>query len=381
MNTKKRPFLFLLSVLLVLSLACSSVAELSATATPLPTSTFTPTPPPTSTPTPAGPVSTTGNPIVTSVGDLSLSNERYEHPNGFVSFYPMEGWEISETDYSVAMTDPETGVYYYLSVTNTGYALDADSFENYRTIMEEFYTFQSNYTEIDTGSNPSIQLHYVEKTYTGSDGVDYYAYSLYQQFDSVIFLLEVAGKAAHVQAEPTNPYRIMFDSFGQTMEVDSELASEFPMYQQTWTYTPDDIDGSIVAPWAWGYLSDSLDETYHYTYFYSPDSLAMIEFIRQDTVKLTKELGLDFAVNYLNLLHSGDANDIKINQFGELQELETGLYLFDWQSETSGEIGTMLYDTRIPNKLIMVVAIVYDDEFLPLYANTLGDIADSYWRD
>ena len=40
----------------------------------------------------------------------------------------------------------------------------------------------------------------------------------------------------------------------------------------------------------------------------------------------------------------------------------------------------MLYDTRIPNKLIMVVAIVYDDEFLPLYANTLGDIADSYWR-
>ncbi|HAX69020.1 MAG TPA: hypothetical protein PK152_00810 [Anaerolineales bacterium] len=377
MNTSKRSFIFLLTTLLVLSLACSSVAELSATATPLPTLTFTPAPP-TSTPTPAGPVSTTDNPLVASVGDLKLSGLRYQHPNGLASFYPMEGWDIEETDYSVSMTHPETGVSYYISATNTGYMLEAESYENFRLIMEEIYTSQANYVEIDAGANPGIQLYFVEKTYTGYDEENYYVYSIYQQFDNVIYTIEVSGKEAFVQANPVNPYRIMFDSFTQTLEINSTIASEFPMYQQSWVYTPDDNNVSLEIPWAWSYYPDSVDETLYYTYFYSPDNLAGVEFIRQNTVKLTPELGLDFAVNYLNLLHSGEANDVKINIFGELQELETGLYLIDWQSETSGEIGNMLFDIRTPNKLIMVVSLVADEELLPIYANTLGIINDSY---
>lgn len=377
MNTRKRPFVFLLTVLLALSLACSSVAELSPTATPLPTSTFTPAPP-TNTPTPEGPVSTTGNPLVASVGDLKLFGIRYQHPNGLASFYPMEGWDIEETDYSVSMTHPETGVNYYISVTNTGYMLDETSFENFRLIMEEIYTLQANYTEISAGSNPDIQLYYVEKTYTGFDEETYYAYSIYQQFDNVIYTIEVSGKEAFVQANPANPYRIMFDSFTQTIEIDSTIAAEYPMYQQSWVYTPDDNNVSLEVPWAWAYYPDSVDETFHYTYFYSPDYLAGVELIRQDTVKLTKETGLDFALTYLNLLHSGEANDVKINLYGELQELETGKYMTDWQSETSGKIGNILYDIRIPNKLILVVTLVGDDELLPLYAKTLGTISDSY---
>ncbi len=45
MNIKKHPLFFLLSVLLVFSLACSSISEFSATATPVPSQTFTPMPP------------------------------------------------------------------------------------------------------------------------------------------------------------------------------------------------------------------------------------------------------------------------------------------------------------------------------------------------
>jgi len=290
----------------------------------------------------------------------------------------MEGWDIEETDYSVSMTHPETGVSYYISATNTGYMLEAESYENFRLIMEEIYTSQANYVEIDAGANPGIQLYFVEKTYTGYDEENYYVYSIYQQFDNVIYTIEVSGKEAFVQANPVNPYRIMFDSFTQTLEINSTIASEFPMYQQSWVYTPDDNNVSLEIPWAWSYYPDSVDETLYYTYFYSPDNLAGVEFIRQNTVKLTPELGLDFAVNYLNLLHSGEANDVKINIFGELQELETGLYLIDWQSETSGEIGNMLFDIRTPNKLIMVVSLVADEELLPIYANTLGIINDSY---
>jgi len=293
----------------------------------------------------------------------------------------MEGWEIEETDYSVSMTDPETGVTYYISTTNTGYALDSKSYENFRLIMEQAYTWQTNYTEIDTGANPNIQLYYVEKTYTGQDGNNYYVYSIYQQFDNVIYTIEILGGEDHVQADPANPYRIMFDSFTQTIEINSTIAAEYPMYQQSWVYIPDNSNVSLEVPWAWTFYPDSVDKTYHYTYFYSPDNLAGVELIRQDTVKLTQKLGLDFALNYLNTLHSGKSNDVKVSVYGELQELETGLYLTDWQSETSGELGTLMYDIRTPNKLILVVTLVTDDEWLPLYANMLGTIGDSYQLD
>lgn len=59
MNTKKRPFLFLLSALLVLSLACSATA-------PEPTVTVAPTLPPTSTVTPTATIKPTSTPRPTS---------------------------------------------------------------------------------------------------------------------------------------------------------------------------------------------------------------------------------------------------------------------------------------------------------------------------
>lgn len=374
MNTNKRPFVLLLTALLALSLACSSIAEFSATATPPPTSTFTPAPP---TPTPEGPVSTTGNPLVASVGDLKLSGIRYQHPNDLASFYPMEGWDIEETDYSVSMTHPETGVNYYISATNTGYTLDTESYENFRLIMEEIYTLQANYKEIDTGSNPNIQLYYVEKTYTGYDKENYYAYSIYQQFDNVIYTIELSGKEAFVQANPANPYKIMFDSFTQTIQIDSTIAAEYPMYEQRWTYQADDVNASLTVPWSWTFFADQ-SEGFQYANFYSPDFAAYAQFVRQDTVKLTKDSGLDFAVSYLNIVHSNGGVDVQINQFGELEELEEGLYFFDWESKNAGKAGLLKYDIRVPNKLIMVVTIVQNQDFLPLYANLLGEISGSY---
>lgn len=377
MNKLKSPFVFLVVIFFMVSLACSSVSEFTATATPEPTATSTPAPPPTPTSTPDVPLSTSGNPIVVGAGNLQLTTERFEHPRGFVSFNVMDGWQVEHNDFSATMTDPNTGVMYRITVTNTGYELDADANTIFRDANEEVYLYMDDYKEISSGENPAIKLHYIEKTYTLSDGVEMYAFSLYQQFGSVIFTTELVGGSEFVQANPGNPYKIMFDSFGQTITVFSDTASEFEMYEQRWTYQASDVNASLTVPWSWTFFTEQ-SEGFQYANFYSPDFAAYAQVVRQNTVKLTKELGLDFAVLYLNIIYSDGASDVQINQFGETEEVEDGLYLFDWESKNAGRAGLLMYDIRVPNKLIMVVTGVQSLDLLPLYAGMLDEINNSY---
>lgn len=375
MKTNKRPFVFLLTILLVLSLACSSLSELSATATPLPTSTFTPSP--TITPTPEEPVTTTVN----SAGDLKLSDKKYEHPNGLASFYPMEGWDIEETDYSVSMSHPETGVTYYLSVTNTGYELDADAYKTFRLNREEIYTVNENYKEIDSGENPDIQLYYVEKTYRGFDGENYYAYSFYQQFGNVIYTIELYGKEAFVQADANNPYRIMFDAFSQTINVKSKTASKYPLYQDSWTYVSPQTGATLTIPLAWGF--EVLEESGSYmAVFNSPDGKASARLFTGASVKATgevaKKFGRDATLAFLTGL-TGDEGIQIISENGQVQEYAPGVYMFGWEAPAAGWTGVALYDTNHSDQNQIVITVVFSETAsLDIYLELLGRIGDSY---
>ncbi|NJN80763.1 MAG: hypothetical protein HC797_10015, partial [Anaerolineales bacterium] len=326
----------------MLSLACSSLAELSPTATPMPTATSTPRPIPTNTSTPAGPVSNTGNPIIVSAGDLSLSNELYEHPSGLLSFYPITGWKIEASDYFVSMIDPNTGVGYYITITNTGYKLDKDAFTAFRTNMEGYYTFRNGYQEISNNTNDSINLHVIEKIYD-QEGIEVYASSIYQQYDNIIYDIEMIGGTEFAQTN--SPHIIMFNSFTQTITIDNEIASDLPLYQYSWTYQPQDINASLVVPYAWSYQVDESTSA-ESVYFFSPDNNAVTQFvIFKNTPKYNQQQGFDSAMVWLNSAHSNNANDI---QPGDISEIQPGLYLFGWSSQSGETVGAMTYDVRIP---------------------------------
>lgn len=371
MKTKKLSQSLFFTLLVILSLACSSLAELSPTATPVPTATFTPTLAPTNTPTPSGPLSATGDPLVVSVGDLALSDELYEHPSGFVSFYPLQGWDIEASDYLVSMVDPETNVGFYITITNTGYELDQDAYATFRSNMEEYY-MTDGYQEVSSNSDASIGVYVIEKVYN-LENTQMYASSFYQQFDNIILTIEMIGTVDFAQSN--SPHIIMYNSFTQTVTVDLDKSSKLPLYQFTWTYQPQDINASLIVPFAWTY---QVDETSSLSsaYFFAPDNNAATQFvIVKNTPKYNQQLGFDAVMVWLNATHSNNANDVEL--FGEVSELEPGLYLFGWTSQASGKFGTMTYDIRIPNKLIMVVTAV-DSDFLAIYSDVLGVTADSY---
>lgn len=376
MNPKKYPFLFLLTALLVLSLACSSLAEFSATPTPLPTSTPLPTAIPTGTPTLAGPVASTGETLVTSMGGLEFANERYSHPNGFVSFYPMKGWEVYETDYSVTLTNPDTSVSYYINANNTGYPLDAEAYATFRYNAEEFYNVLDGYTEINSGANEAINLYFVEKTYQFGE-TEFFATSIYQQIGSAIYTIEMFGETQFVSADQFNPYRVMFNSFTQTVEVNSEIASTFPLYQQTWEFTAQDVPVTITVPWTWTF-STYETETGKGAFFKSPDNLASANIITFTTVNLAgdagKNLGLDLSLTYLK---SANSSEINIISEGGVQEFQPGAYIFLWEAPANNQTGVVIYDTRVKNKLITVILYSTSDTFV-MYKDILGKIGDSY---
>ncbi|NWF64171.1 MAG: hypothetical protein HXY38_07690 [Chloroflexi bacterium] len=360
--------------MLAISLACSSVSELAATPTPLPTSTFTPTPPPTPTPTPEGPRSSNGNPIVTSLGNLSLSNELYTHPTGFVSFYPMEGWELTETHYSVEMAEPGGNVVYSITAINTGYKLDSAAFEQFRLNNEAFYMGLDEYKEINNSSNPAINLYLVEKTYAIA-GAKFYAQTIYQQFGNVIYTIEIYGDGNLIKSDPDNPYLIMFDSFAQTMNVHSDIVSTFPMYEWRWNYQSDYLPVTISVPWHWYY--DENFET-QVTHFVSPDNLAGANLIISDTVKLVgetgKKLGFDLSLVYLQAVtHADDIVTSEVENF----KAGDGRYAYTWSSQTSNYSGAVLFDTRVPNKLVLFVFYTQTDVY-DTYMSILADIGDSY---
>ena len=379
MNTKKHPFFFLLSVLLVLSLACSSIAEFSATATPIPTLTFTPTPPPTSTPTPAGPVASDGSTLVTKFGNLELANELYEHPGGWVSFYPMKGWEIEVNDFSVTMYEPSTNVGFYITATNTGYTLNEEAYANFRNNMEELYFFQDQYEEINSGGNEAINLYFVEKRYMRSDGsTKLYAVSIYQQFDEVIYTIEMVGNEEFATGDSDNPYRVMFDSFTRTIETDTSVAATLPLYQYFWNFTSPTTNASISSPWAWSFFVVDEDNTY-IAAFESPDALAGARLINLPTVKLTdataKNLGKDLTLAFLGGF-TGDT-DVKIIGDGEVKDKGPGQYIYAWEAPNSTISGVLVYDINIANQLVIVIVYSQTD-LLPVYEDLLSLIGDSY---
>lgn len=382
MNTRKNRHVLFLSALLVISLACSSLSELSATATPLPTSTFTPTPPPTLTPTPQGPVAADGSTIVTKFANLELASEPYNHPKGWVSFYPMKGWEIETTDFDVTMSEPSTDVTFYITATNTGITLDEEAYANFRNNLEAFYAFQDQYEEINSGSNEAINLYFIEKQYMSSDGsAKIYGVSIYQQFDQVIYAMEMFGSQEFVSGDSTNPYRVMFDSFLRTIETDSSVASSLPLYQYSWSYESPQTGAALTVPWAWSF--DVIEESGSYmAVFNSPDGKAGARMFTGASVKATgevaKKFGRDATLAFLTGLTGDDGVKI-ITGDGQAQDYAPGVYMFGWEAPAAGWTGVALYDTNHFNQNQMVITVVFSETAsLNMYTELLGRIGDSY---
>jgi hypothetical protein len=370
MTPQKRTTFIFAFLVLVVSLACAGVGVLP-TATPLPTQTSIPTPLPTKTSLPVVPPAPP-----TSSAEFKLDPEIHRHASGAFSFYPPIGWAIEESDYDVYITDTQSDVFFYVSVTNTGYPLDAGAYESFVTQTDDFYyaSFEE-YVLGDYSSSETNDVIAIEKTYK-FEGKTQFVRSVYNQFGEISYAFEILGSDSAIKANPA--YSALFDEFISSLELDLDSALELPIYGPSWNFVGPNDSMSINVPIGWTYglddhetYSDALIET-----LFSPEQSAVIENVSiVDGNSYTMGDASQVALFLLNDRYSSGSNDIRVS---DIKTLNDGSEFWTWRSTKGGFSGTTNFELRDNGRQILFLSFISDNNSLELYQPLFDRVLGTY---
>lgn len=352
----KMLFVFL-SLLLAANLACAGLAAApTATPTAAPTTIPTKAPPPTQKPAP---------PAVPTKSTFELDKKIHNHPSGAFSYHPPVGWDIQETNYDAYITDPISGVFFYVSVTNTGIPLDAASYKNLVNYTDNFYysTFD-DYKQTDYYVSDTKDVYALQKTYT-FEGKTQFVQSVYNQFGQVTYIFELLGTESVIKSNPD--FQAGFDEFISSLEVILEPAATLPIYEPSWNFVGPENSMSISVPIGWEYVYDD-----HQTYtdsviesLTSPDGTAVIENISVvDGNAYTMGNAGQVALFLLNDRYSSGGGDVRVL---DIKTLNDGSEFWTWKSSKGGYSGTTNFELRNGGKQILLLSFLANDATLDLY--------------
>lgn len=364
MQSKFRPVLLAIVLLLIASLACSSLGT-PPTSTPVPTN----TPKPTNTPAPTATI-----PIVNVDGSVELDETVYNHPSGAFSFNSPKGWTIDDSgSYVVSIQSPED-VIFYVTVTNTGHALDRDSFDNYIAESEGlYYTYRDDYEQTNREVNEDINLVLIEKTYT-KEGKTYSASSVYQQFGQVIYTFDMVGDNSLIQANPN--YSYTFNAFLTSTNAYSDVAATLPVYEDRWVLYAASEKYQINVPTGWKYsVAEDNGLNFIEEDLLAPDNTAGIKVLTLDEKSGTPSISYlnEFTLLVLNSIYGKD-DDVKIVDETE----QDGDQLLEWTSPGSNSNGFALLATEPNTSEAWIVIIVWDKSFEDSYRQLALDLIKSF---
>ncbi len=361
MKSGNKVFFAFVALMLFVSLACAGSATPTPTAIPTNTAVNTAVPP---------------SPTAVKAAPMELSTELYTHPSGAFTFYPPVGWEIKDSDIDVLVYEPETGITFYVAVTNFGLPLDAASYEAYVNATETYYyTSMEGYEQLDYGVGTAKDVYVVEKTYL-YDGKTQYAKSIYNQFGQVNFVFEVIGQDSIVKENPE--YLALFDKFFEKLEVAADAVLTRPVYELTWKFVGPDNSMTIDVPVGWTY---SLDDRTTYSdavmeSLTSPDGAALIENISVvDGNTYTMGNAGEMALFLLNERYSNGGGDVRVSN---IQTLSDGSEYWTWKSTKGGYSGVTNFELRNGGTQVLLLSFVSYDSTLEIYAPLFDRVFGTY---
>lgn len=373
------PFLIIVALILSTSLACSlpigDAKDPTATAIP-PTEapTLRPLPTKTEVPPTAKPEEPVATATVDAGGDVPATDfelgDLYEFPNGAISMQPPADWSLEEdeTGGSIYIEALDASATINITITNTGYELDAESFEYFvRAREENFFYGYDNYEAGDETIEGDEGFAKMYKT-LDYDGIPQQVFTIYDQRGAAIFALDFWSNDDI--AESTFQ---MFDAVIDTTYVDGTNASDFTPYNFIYTfYGPNDLF-TIEVPTPWTYEWDEDDYTVVDT-FTSPDGYAQIENIAYDDGSaVSKSEAGAFALELLRSYYTNGADDIRITD-DKIQS--DGSERLIWESKTQNFGGISFFETRGTTFLLFTVMV--DNDYEDIYGDVLDDVITSY---
>lgn len=366
MKPKSKTLFAFLSLLLVVNLACGGLTP-AATATPVPTNTAIPTNTP-------QPVATPITLFVDGTAEDALDETIFKHASGAFEFNAPKGWTIEEFDNDVFIQSPES-VFFYLSVTNTGYKLTPSEFSRYIQNSEDFfYGYREGYKELNRVKDESIDLELIDKTYSLENGSTAFVSSIYQQFDQVIYTVELYGDLDEILGNPS--YEQVFNAFYQSLLVHSKTAATLPIYGLSWSYQTNDQAYTLNMPQGWEYEYYEITAGFTSQYqLISPDGHAVINVFEDAGNSLATDIkSLDeFSLLLLNANYSNGTNDIKIVTKGE----ESNGIFYEWTSPSNAYSGFAYILEKTNSAEPVLLTIFWENDYDYLYRQLGADIINS----
>jgi hypothetical protein len=334
-----------------------------------------PTPPPptvTSTAVPPTATATSVPPTETPTpipAFLTASKDLYTHRSGAFSFHPPEGWTLTETDFDAQFLEPNGNGQVYVSVTNTGYALDETGLANFVKANESNYfaAFFEDYkqdAQISNKYDPSTQSIQVVKTLTSS-GTPWHVVTNYYQVGQTV--MEVTfWILSENQADAYFP--LLAD-----MKFQEGTAANLMPYAFVHTFVDHNKLFQFDVPNAWTY-EFSGDEQCYVDTFTSPDGQAAIQNITCDTGQTMNQAAAgQFALGMLNNAYTSGSGDIKISKD---EPQPDGSEKLTWSSKKGGYSGVSFFETR--GTRILLLTMFAGNTVYAVFDPTFGNVISTY---
>jgi hypothetical protein len=297
---------------------------------------------------------------------FTVSQELYEHPSGSFSFYPPEGWELTETAFDATFAEPNGNGSVYISVTNTGYELDEASLANFVNASEGSYfaTYFEEYNQVSNDYYPETKSIQVVKTLT-YNGTPWTVVSIYlQEGQAIIEVTFWIISADHVDAY----VELLVD-----MNLQEGSASDLFPYAFSYTFTDKNSFFQFDVPFSWGYEYVEDGDVYIDT-FSSPDGNAAIQDIVYDAGEtMNQGVAGEAALSLLNSFYTSGSGDIKISK-DEIQP--DGSEKLTWTSKKGGYSGVTFFESR--GTYLILFTMFADDELFALFDLTFGNVISTY---
>ena len=303
----------------------------------------------------------------TDESELKIAFEAvsFTHPDNLFSLEISENWQIEVSRYGAKITDPQNQLAITVTLVNTGYPLNEESFKNFIDIQEE--NASADFTEFVQIENHEIAKEksiLITKLVSLEDNEKKFA-SNYQQHDNLILKIDFLSDPDIFNANSSTFIEII-----NSANVNLERARELDLYSF------DDADRlsngyfSILVPPFW--RSDKIEDEYSTLYtFLSPDNQAVIQMIVYDDGNhMSNTIAAGFA---LKLLRDNYAKDIFVLKD---EILPDGREKLQWRSETANYHGETAF-TSCGSALFMMT-VMSDEDFTPIYQELLDDVIASY---
>jgi hypothetical protein len=361
MKNMFRPVSFCLIVLLI-GVACQFSASYGVTPTASP-----PQIEATSTSAAAKPTSTSAP--TEEPAAFKLDAKLYTHNKNTFSMYPPAGWKIDDTDPGGTVTwftSPDEKASIAVTVINTGYELDAQSFSNYVDAREYFF-FERRFDlvkSINKKVNEADAL--VEKTFS-INNVPQRSQTKYIKEGQAIYSVDYFS-----DADVADVYFKAFPKVAEKFTTNPSGVSNLDLYNSFFTFKDQNNLYTIKVP-AWTYDYKTGQDIYIDS-FSSPDGNAAIQTIVFDVKKnVTQSLAGQVALILLNQFYTTGAGDIKISKDTPQPD---GRERLDWRSKKSNLEGVTVFESRGHD--LILFSVFYGSQVKDVFTNSLNIVLDSY---